>query len=124
MWRLVSSVPISAPVSGNTTHLLARSYVRILATLERFLIDEGAHAELFAHIYEAAQVVQSTYADAKRFDTLAIWRIIALLGYIAIKDDMTDYASLPFHEALMMLDEATTKHMIATVNTTIKETHL
>jgi DNA repair protein RecO (recombination protein O) len=124
VWRLVSAVPIVSPVSGKTTHPLARAYVRMLATLERFLVDEGVHTELFAHIYECTQVVGGEYGDSKRFDTLAIWKTLELLGYIAVEDDAVAFTTMPFIEALELVDEKTINKMIVAVNTTIKETHL
>jgi DNA repair protein RecO (recombination protein O) len=125
VWRLVSAVPIMSPVSGRTTHPLARAYVRMLATLERFLVDEGVHIELFFHIYECAQLVkEGMYTDSKRFDTLAIWRTLELLGYIAVEDADIPLTSMSFLKALELLDEDRTRRMITAVNATIKETHL
>lgn len=124
VWRLVSAVPIMSPVSGKTTHPLARAYVRMLATLERFLVDEGVHTELFAHIYECAELLESEYIDGRRFDTLAIWRTLEMLGYIAVEDADIPLTAMSFLETLEHLDEERTRRMIVAVNATIKETHL
>lgn len=137
VWRLVSAVPIMSPVSGRTTHPLARAYVRMLATLERFLVDEGVHTELFAHIYECAQLVNGERGasvdstprdpaglDSRQFDTLAIWRTLEMLGYIAVEDADVPLTTMSFGEALEHLDEERTRRMIVAVNATIKETHL
>lgn len=124
VWRLVSATPLSAPLAGNTTHPLARPYIRMLATLERFLIDEGTHGELFVDIYDASKLIGGPYHEQKRFDTLIIWRILVALGYIAVESSMMELVHAPFADALEMLDESLTKQMISTVNSTIKETHL
>lgn len=124
VWRLVSAVPLMSPMSGNTRHPLARAYVRMLATLERFLVDEGVHTELFAHIYECAQLLHTEYEEPKRFDTLAIWRTLEMLGYIAVDDADVPLTTMSFVEALELLDEDRTRRMITAVNATIKETHL
>lgn len=137
VWRLVSAVPLISPIAGNTRHPLARAYVRMLATLERFLVDEGVHTELFAHIYECAQLLHTERgasvdgaphdpagSDAKRFDTLAIWRTLEMLGYIAVDDADVPLTKMSFVDALELLDEDRTRRMITAVNATIKETHL
>lgn len=117
VWRLVSATLLFNPISS-TTSPLARPYVRTLATLSRFLIDEGEHAGLFAHIEEVANVVTEDGVDPKAYDALAIWRTLVHLGYI----DGDIGAS--FTDAVRVLDEASIKMLISSVNETIKETHL
>jgi hypothetical protein len=124
VWRLISATSICAPLAGQTQHPLARAYVRILGAVDRFVIDEGAHGDIFATLCEAGDMVGGAYTDAKRFDTLVIWRILVSLGYIGV--DLLDqqlYAT-PLLGALASLDDAQTKAMIERVNMTIKETHL
>ncbi len=124
VWRLISATSICAPLAGQTQHPLARAYVRILGAVDRFVIDEGVHGDIFATLREAGDMVGGAYTDAKRFDTLVIWRILVSLGYIGV--DLLDqqlYAT-PLLGALASLDDAQTKAMIERVNMTIKETHL
>jgi len=127
VWRVVSATPQYVPLEGHTTHPLARAYVRILATLERFVIDEGAHPELFAQMYDAAEMLRQSdarAADPKQYDTLMIWRILASLGYVSTDLLEQHLHTLPLREALVYLDETKTKKLIMEVNATIKETHL
>ena len=124
VWRLISATSICAPLAGQTQHPLARAYVRILGAVDRFVIDEGVHGDIFATLREAGDMVGGAYTDAKRFDTLVIWRILVSLGYIGV--DLLDqqlYAT-PLLGALASLDDAQTTAMIERVNMTIKETHL
>jgi hypothetical protein len=124
VWRLISATSICAPLAGQTQNPLARAYVRILGAVDRFVIDEGVHGDIFATLREAGDMVGGAYTDAKRFDTLVIWRILVSLGYIGV--DLLDqqlYAT-PLLGALASLDDAQTKAMIERVNMTIKETHL
>ncbi len=122
VWRLTSARLILDPIERTTD--LARPYVRTLASLERFLGDEGSHPELFAHIRECAEYVSTGAASAKVFDTLAICKTLAHLGYIALDESMTQYMTLSLAEALEQIDEATVKRLIALSNEAIKETHL
>lgn len=124
VWRLVSASEDFNPLLGKIGDPLARSYVRTLATLERFLIDEGIHTELYAHIEECARYIAVTTVDAKTYDTLAIWRTFVHLGYIAVEEHEVNLFTLPFATALAVLDEATMKRFIMQVNETIQHTHL
>lgn len=124
VWRLVSAVPLATPLLGNTTHPLARAYVRMLATLERFVVDEGVHPELFEELEAAAALLHTEYADSRKFDTLVIWRILTTLGYISSELLEQHLYSLPIRDALLQLDDAHTNKLIAQVNIAIKETHL
>jgi hypothetical protein len=98
--------------------------VRTLGVLERFLIGEGAHPELFAHVAECARYLSEGQAPAKAYDTMAIWRTLIHLGYVAVPETKTTFFTLPLAEALPLLDEPTTKEFIVMVNGTIRETHL
>ncbi len=127
LWRLISARGDFDPLEINTQ--LARPYVRTLATIERFLIDEGVHEELFEHILECGQYLNDLKnhledIDPKVYDTLAIWRTLVHLGYIAIEEDELPYFNLPFHQSLNIIDEETRKKFNILVNKIIKETHL
>lgn len=126
VWRLISATLTCNPLIDKLTHPLARPYVRTLATLERFLIDEGKQSELFDHIEECAMyIAQSPLVfDPKSFDTLSIWRTLVHLGYIAVTENERELFVLPFSQAVGLLDIGMTASLVAVVNTTIKETHL
>jgi len=124
VWRLVSATALFDPLGGHPQMPLARPYVRTLATLERFLVDEGVHTELFAHIEESARAVQTVTVEPAMFDALAIWRTLVHLGYIAIEDGEILLFTTPFVDAIRLLDTPTTKKFVALVNATIRETHL
>ncbi len=124
VWRLVSATEVHNPLEGNVTHPLARAYVRTLATLERFLIDEGVHEELFAHIVECGEYFNHATVEAKIYDTLAIWRTLVHLGYIAVQENELGFFNIPFAQAVELIDEETRKRFIGLVNETITQTHL
>lgn len=121
-WRLISAIADFDPLNGNVDHPLARPYIRLLHTIERFLVDEGVHLELFEHVYECAK----TFVDIepKKYDTLAIWRTLAHLGYIDVDSEKQKFFLLPFEQTLNLLGDEYLKDMIKLVNETIKETHL
>lgn len=121
VWRLVSATAVHDPLHGRYDAPLARPYVRTLAALDRFLIDEGEHSELFGHITEIAHAVAHPI-DPKTFDTLAIWRTLVHLGYIPRGEEALFLS--PFVQASALLTPLDTKRLIISVNNTIKETHL
>ncbi len=116
VWRLVSATALYNPIT-DTRSPCVRPYVRALGTLVRFLVDEGEHRALFAHILEIARAMGSGL-DPRAYDALAIWRILVHLGYI----DGTITA--PFTDAARSLDDAAITALVHTVNETIKQTHL
>lgn len=123
LWRLINARADFNPLEINIP--FARPYVRTLATVERFLIDEGIHEELFEHILECGQyLIKEPEIDPKIYDTLAIWRTLIHLGYIAIEEDETSYFGLSFKDSLNIVNEQTRKKFNILVNKIIKETHL
>ncbi len=118
-WRLVSGSEVANPLRESGE--LARPYVRLLGALERFLVDEGEHPQLFAHVEEVAGLMREPL-DPKLFDTLALWRALAHLGYISVDDESV--FTLPFREALTRVNEEMRKRLVVEVNRAITQTHL
>ena len=116
VWRLVSARLIYQPLT-DTTKPLARGYVRALATLARFIIDEGEHRALYAHIEEVAHSIDIE-VDPRAYDALAIWRILVHLGYI------DGHVERGFVQEVQALRESDIKALVQTVNDTITQTHL
>lgn len=121
VWRLVSATVVLDPLQGNYGAPLARPYVRSLTAIERFLVDEGEHGELFAHISDISRAVSSPISP-RVFDTLAIWRTLVHLGYIPGGDEVLFRS--PFVETSAILTDTDIKRLIVSVNSAIKETHL
>lgn len=121
VWRLVSATTTLDPLGGKFDTPLARPYVRSLSAIERFLIDEGEHPELFGHIHDIAHALAHPISP-KTFDTLAIWRTLVHLGYIPGADEALFVS--PFVDTSLGLPESDAKRLIISVNNAIKETHL
>lgn len=125
VWRLVSATLIHNPLTGNTRNPLARPYVRVLSAIERFLAGEGEqNHELWNHIESCALSIEGNSFDAKSFDTLAIWKTLAHLGYISDTGENSSLIQTPFVTALQSITLPLTKKMIKEVNDAITETHL
>ncbi len=122
VWRLVSATIVETPLATMPS-ALARPYVRLLSTIERFLVDEGAHPEVFGEVRTAARAARDG-VDPKAFDVLSIWRVLVALGYIAVAPDEAPLANYVFPEALSVLSEAMIKRLVRVVNHTITQTHL
>lgn len=124
IWRLISATCLEYPLQGITRHPYARSYVRILLTIKRFLVDEGAHVNLFLKLIEVLKCMQTRKEDAKRFETVVIWNILKILGYIADDSEFDIYATMSLSEALSRIEDSEVMSLITIVNKAIKETHL
>ena len=124
VWRLISCELLHNPLEGNPKLPLARSYVRTLTLLERFLLGEGDHVELYAHVTEISTLISRTDIDERLFDTLSLWRAIAILGYIAVEEGDEELLHAPFDEAIGMMDDAHIRSFITVVNASIKESQL
>ncbi len=124
IWRITSATNYYNPFLMLPFDPLARSYIRALTTVERFLGREGEmHKELFGHIEECSRCFNYKF-DSQIFDTLVIWRVLAHLGYISIPDDNKELFLSPLNKTFSLLDITTTKKMIKDVNEAISHTHL
>ncbi len=124
VWRMVSAVLDDEPVRGRVRDPLTRSFVRTLATLERFLAGEAPHEELFSHLRSCADCLVEGGYDVVAFDTISIWRTLVLLGYIAVAGGDEELLMLPLGDAIRATDAATSKRLIREVQQAITETHL
>lgn len=114
IWRLVSATLIHNPLSGHTRSELARPYVRMLASIDRFLAGEGEeNRELWNHI-ESCAFSLSQDLNPKHFDTFAIWKTLVHLGYISDEGD-NSFSNITTEMAKRMVKEA---------NEAITHTHL
>ncbi len=123
-WRLISSQVIAAPVKGSTRAPTARAYVRTVTFLERFLVGEGIHEELFEHVVEMANIIKKEHIEARFLDALSLWKMLALLGYIAIEEKDQALFSLPLSEAVDAMTESKMKELIKNATEAIISSHL
>jgi hypothetical protein len=57
-------------------------------------------------------------------DTLSLWRIATMLGYIAVEDSQEKFVTLPFADAVGQIAEADMKKMIRSVHEALLTAHL
>ncbi len=124
VWRLIGADVIDDYLLNNTRNPLARSFVRSLTLIDRFLIDEGPHQEVFDHIAACGNVLLQGSVDHKSFDAVSLWRMLVLLGYIAVEDRDKDLMYTPLQDALQLVSTETRARLILASNTAIKESHL
>ncbi|MEO5646640.1 MAG: recombination protein O N-terminal domain-containing protein [Candidatus Paceibacterota bacterium] len=122
-WRLISAKVIESPIQGKEREPLSRVYVRTVSFLERFLVGEGIHEELFQHVTELGNMIKKEY-DPKILDALSLWKVLALLGYIAIEEDEELFFSLPLSEAVALVDDVSVKKLIKNATDAIISSHL
>lgn len=124
VWRLVSASIIDNPSAGKLRDPLLRAYVRTLSMLARFLIGEGTHPEIFAHIEECLSVVKEGGYDAAAFDAFSLWKISALLGYIAPSDIEEPLLEQRMSAVLTAMTDEMRKRFVESVQSGITESHL
>jgi recombinational DNA repair protein (RecF pathway) len=123
-WRLISAKSIATPLHGRERTPMARAYVRTVTFLERFLIGEGIHEELFDHIVASGELVTDDSIEARVFDALSLWKMLVLLGYIAVEDSDEMLFTLPLTESVKSIDDAKIKELIKQATTAITNSHL
>jgi len=102
---------------------------RIASLLSRLLHGEQAHPELFACIEEALDFLEGNESGGdermKAFESLIVFRIVSLLGYVGATSDLpadilSSGFSAPVIDALILAIPAMNRH----INKAIRESHL
>ena len=123
VWRLVSAQVVTNPFVGEYDKLRARSYIRALGLVVRFCIEEGVEPELFTHLEETMNTLTSPSNNPNFFDTIVLWKILVILGYLGLTDDLQDLFTRPLASAVDLPDNIA-KRLIRDVTDAIKRTHL
>lgn len=123
VWRLVSAEVITNPFVGVYDKLSARSYIRALSLVQRFCIEEGAEPEIFNHLLETLGTINTKSVNPNVFDTIVLWKILVILGYLNLDEDL----KVVFSQKLIntpILEENINKRLIKDVTDAINRTHL
>ncbi|MDB5189013.1 MAG: hypothetical protein JWM92_611, partial [Candidatus Nomurabacteria bacterium] len=123
-WRLISARVKEVVLRPKARSALGRSYVRTLGLLERFLTGEGTHPELFDHIIACGLIAQAEQGDARAFDALSLWKVLVLLGYVAVPAEDEILFTLPLDQALAEMDDRRIKKLIQSATDAIHYSHL
>ncbi|MEK7228210.1 MAG: DNA repair protein RecO [Patescibacteria group bacterium] len=123
VWRLTSAQIQKNPFAGDYDKLRARSYIRALSLVERFCIEEGPEPKLFEHLVSTMNVVSEPSINAPFFDTIVLWKILVLLGYLELTPDLNELFDVNLLE-IVDLPESVAKRLIKDVTDAINRTHL
>lgn len=123
VWRLTSAEVLRNPFIGEYDKLRARSYIRALSLVERFCIEEGPELKLFEHLTSVMNTTSEPSNNPAFFDTIVLWKILVLLGYLELTADLEDLFSINLSE-VVDLPESVSKRLIKDVTDAIKRTHL
>jgi recombinational DNA repair protein (RecF pathway) len=129
-WRLVSAKVSQVPLQGKERDPLARVYVRTVSFLERFLVGEGVHEELFDHIVALGAMLrhgeneEGQRYDVRMLDALSLWKVLVLLGYVAVEGSEEQMFVLPLDQAIALVNDVTVKHLIKIATDAIVSSHL
>jgi len=124
VWRLVSASLESAPLMQEPRAPFARGFVRTLSAVERFCQGEDPHPELFDHLRECLEALNRGEGEAGAYDSLSLWKVMVLLGYVAVLEEDEALYRAPLADAVRAIDAATKRRIVQEVNETIKQTHL
>lgn len=124
VWRLINVSVIHNPFDGKKQKGFGRPYVRALAAVDRFCQGESAHPELFAHLFSCMETLAHDDIDERSLDTVAVWKIMESLGYVALEEKDRQLATLSFVDAVKSIDHSTRSRLIAMTNSVIAQTHL
>jgi recombinational DNA repair protein (RecF pathway) len=123
VWRLVSAQIQENPFVGDYDKLRARSYIRALSLVQRFCIEEGVEPELFAHLYAVMNTLTIPSTNAPFFDTVVLWKILVLLGYLELTEDLQELFTIDLSE-IVDLPDSVAKRLIKDVTDAIHRTQL
>lgn len=123
VWRLVSAQVIENPFTGSYDVLRARSYIRALSLVQRFCVEEGVEPELFGHLHSVLQTLPVPVSNASFFDTVVLWKILVLLGYLELSSDLEELFTIDLSQ-VVDLPESVSKRLIKEVTDAINRTHL
>lgn len=124
-WRLINLENKKNPLHGVLTTPLARSYVRSLGFVERlYLGEDQPSSDIFEHLLECANIVEKNDIDSLVFDTLSLWKIIALLGYIAPDEDTQHIVDQPLSVTIGEYKKENMKPFIKEVHDALQNSHL
>lgn len=122
VWRLVSAHVLNNPFTKDYDKLRARSYIRALSLVQRFCIEEGIETDIFNHLFEILEVLETEIKDAKVFDAVVLWKILVFLGYIDISEDEQTILSTKL--SLIEDQSIDASRLIKTVTSSISQSHL
>ena len=123
VWRLTSAQVAKNPFVGDYDKLRARSFIRALSLVERFCIEEGPEPKLFEHILAVMNTLSLPSNNPSFFDTIVLWKILVLLGYLELSTDLKELFSADLSSAAD-LSENVSKRLIKDVTDAINRTHL
>jgi len=123
VWRLVSAQIQENPFVGEYDKLRARSYIRALSLVQRFCIEEGVEPELFDHLHAVMKTLTIPSTNAPFFDTVVLWKILVLLGYLDLTEDLQALFTIDLSE-IVDLPESVAKRLIKDVTDAINRTQL
>lgn len=123
VWRLISAEVIENPFVGGYDKLRARSFIRALGLVQRFCVEEGPEIELFEHLKTVMESLGTRSDNPPFFDTIVLWKILIILGYLEMTKDLEELFSKPILE-IADLPESVVKRLIKDVTDAINRTHL
>ena len=101
---------------------------RVSALLSRLLTGEEKNSALFEHVKNAVIFISDDdHSDLvlQNVEYLLVLRILYSLGYLGASPDWSVFTSSPFFETeLLMKMEQSKRQAIATINKSLKESHL
>ncbi|MCC7436490.1 DNA repair protein RecO [Candidatus Nomurabacteria bacterium] len=123
VWRLVNAKVNTNPFSGDYDKKRARSYIRALGLVSRFCIEEGEEPGLFEHLEKTLETLKSPLEDGQLFDAIVLWKILILLGYLELEEDMKGLFSQNLLE-ITVSTKGVLQKIIKDVTDAINRTHL
>lgn len=120
VWRLVSATKEIDSAYSQTRNPLTRVFVRTLAAVSRFIVDEDSNEPLFEHLIAVLAMTQQGGYDAKKLDAVSLWKVFVHLGYIA--DEKNGLRTL--EEIYAAMDDGAVIKMNEAVKSAIEQSHL
>ncbi|MEI6022402.1 MAG: recombination protein O N-terminal domain-containing protein [bacterium] len=126
VWRLISVSMLQQIVADIQNPIYRRPFVRSISFVERLVVGEGMeHTDLFSHLGILGDfLLHAKDISPEIVDTLSLWKIATMLGYIAVEPEDEKFFDTLFAEAVYLVQESTMKMMIRKVHESLISAHL
>ena len=126
VWRLISASMLQQIVADIQNPIYRRPFVRSISFVDRLVVGEGMeHIDLFLHLGILGDFLQqASVISPEVVDTLSLWKIATMLGYIAVEPEDEKFFDMPFAEAVCLVQESDMKMMIRKVHESLISAHL
>lgn len=128
LWRIVHAesfcFPLALSMLGPERRVVA---ARLLGLLSRLVVDEGRRGRVWREASDACRFLSHellTASELANFELLAVWRLLATLGYCETSLILVPFAVAPWRRTLVLAFEPHRQLALPIVEQALYHSHL